>query len=438
MRHTLPIIAMLLPLSAPSQTLPPMVQIHEFPAPATALVDGIALLADSNGAGVRAVSATGTTHIVTTGSVNDFQCESGNCWFAANQDNLSGRLWRTDGTPLGTQLVYENSTAALVLIAVLGGRLYLQIGGLTPRLMELSAAGQRTLFDGWANTLAVSNETAVFSANINFGRMLRIDRDGTLTDLGPYSANTGTTRPAIAIGDTVLFSSGRRLWRHQSGDAGPIEIPGPQHSDPELFTRFGDLVYLRSGARLRVMAPPYMNSTLVPDLGGPSRLQLGAGGLAIVALDAGGFQNAFLVRQPGASVTRLSSFIAGSFEHSPFTSIFGFVGAGVVFGANATVSGPVSISLGREPYYSEGLDGQALLLADLASGLADSNPRNMASDGQRAVFSAGNVWLVGAPLRPVTASPPVAVSVFGQAGRWVLCIVALSIGLFILRQSKTV
>lgn len=394
-----------------------MVQIDDQRAGATALVNGIALLADANNGGLRAASIEGITQLIGTGSIRVIICSVGNCYFSANQSNVSGALWVSDGTPSGTRAIAEFPDGALTVQAVVGDLIYAQLGGTNPGIVEVSTAGVvRVIYSGYSNGDLVANDQVVaFSTNADFGRMIRIDRGAAPVDLGRFVSH-GVSKPAAVIGDTVIFAMetaayGTELWRHRRGDAAPVLIrdftPGPDSSRPDLITPFGDGVYLRISTTAFSLLPPFTDPVQESGLPSPRRFEVGQGRLAFEG-GATGFSDAFLVPAFGSPAVALSQFSAGSFV--PFErEVFGFLESGIVFGANATVTGPISSSLGREPYYADYSGGPAILLADLIPGSADSDPKAMSSDGQRAVFSAAErVWLVGAPLlgaQPLAAQP---------------------------------
>lgn len=132
----------------------------------------------------------------------------------------------------------------------------------------------------------------------------------------------------------------------------------------------------------------------------------------------------------GVAPVRLSFFSQGSF--APYErEIFGFIESGLVFGANATTTATTGGAVGQEPYYADYNGGPAVLLADLVPGNEGSAPAAMASDGERAIFSAAEaIWLVGAPLggqlappEPVPGPGPLVLLLLGVsmlAGVWVL------------------
>lgn len=423
--------------------VPSLTRIHDESVGATALVNGIALLADYNELGLKAASITGVVQLVDVGNVRRFRCNANTCFFGVNQNSGTGKLWRSDGTPGGTRIVADFPDGGITVIALVGEIAYVQVGGSNGRIAEVDASGSvRIIYSGYANGDFVANEqVAAFSTNNNLGRIIRIDRGSTPVDLGRYALNA--ERPVGVVGDTLIFAmetpaTGTELFKHQRGDSAPVLIrefsPGPTGSGPSMITQYGDGFYFQTGIGVFSLAPPFTNPVPVTGFRLSFRMEPKFGRLAIAG-SGGGFQNAFLINSFGGQAVSLSSFTAGRFDDSE-KEVFGFLESGVVYGANATVTGPNSISKGREPYYSDYSGGPAILLADLAPGASDSLPRAMSSDGERAVFSAaGAVWLAGQPLGgPLSLPQPVPLDTY--AGSLMMMLLLLVVGCLYVRAHQ--
>jgi ELWxxDGT repeat protein len=148
----------------------------------------------------------------------------GQLFFAADDGSIGEELWRSDGTPGGTQLVRDISPGT---------------GGSQPR--SLTVAGGKLFFvadDGiHGRELWVSDGTA-------FGTTM-------LLDIMPGPASS-VPQQLTAVGNVVLFSAadpvaGRELWVSDGTPAGTRRLqdiaPGPQPSSPMGFTAAGPLVY---------------------------------------------------------------------------------------------------------------------------------------------------------------------------------------------------
>jgi ELWxxDGT repeat protein len=148
----------------------------------------------------------------------------GQLFFAANDGSIGEELWRSDGTPGGTQLVRDISPGA---------------GSSQPR--SLTVAGGKLFFiadDGvHGRELWVSDGTA-------FGTMM-------LRDIMP-GPDSSVPQQVTAVGTGVLFSaadpvSGRELWVSDGTPAGTRRLqdiaPGALPSSPMGFTVAGPLVY---------------------------------------------------------------------------------------------------------------------------------------------------------------------------------------------------
>ncbi len=387
--------------------VPDIAQLASYPSNVTGLVNGYALLpgALENG-GLISKSGYGTEILLATGATNRIVCNDRVCYFGTISTGpaVPGRLWRTDGTRRGTvQLAsYDNSTVYVLGLA--GSYAYAQIIGTDRRIIEVAVDGSLTsIFQGTPDHFAASEQTVAFVDQAN-RRVTRIDRGSAPLTLDHYVPN-GLDRPVAVIGSTILFagetqSTGVELWLHRTGDLASTLIsdfvPGANGSSPDWLTPFGAGVYFSAASRLYRLEPPFTTPVLeLNNQAWASFLQVGNRGLAFLARGGNGFMDVFLAPSFGAPPINVSGFSAGAFEL--FTEFqFGFIGKAFVFGARAEL---VPTNLGREPYFSGGLAGDALLLADLTPGASDSNPRAMSSDGERALFATANAtWHVGAPL----------------------------------------
>lgn len=283
--------------SSVSLAIPPITQIDDQRADSTALINGIALLANYYAGGLKAVSISGAVQLIDEGHVSGIYCNSSLCFFGASLDSFSGKVWQTDGTPSGTRSIADFPDGAVGVEAIAGDVIYAQVGGLKPRVVEIAADGAvRVIFQGYSNfDLVASQESVAFSTNQNFGRMIRVDRGGVAIDLGRYVSN-GTQKPVALVGDTLIFAmetpaTGTELWRHRRGETTPTLIrdfaPGPVGSFPELITPYENGLYLKTALGMYSLAPPFSNPLPVPSFGVPFRIQVGHEGLAIQAQGGG-------------------------------------------------------------------------------------------------------------------------------------------------------
>jgi len=175
---------------------------------------------------------------------------AGRAYLAADDGNTGREVWRTDGTPEGTEIAIETEpgpASSLVSFRGLAGKLYLALQdpdlGLEPRISDGTAAGTHLLGDLCPGPCSsdplrfspAGNETA-FLARDPDGRyqvwVTDLTADGTmpLTDFaGGVSA--GGSQP-LAVGNFFVFQAndgvtGTELWALPFEGAVPTPPLGP-------------------------------------------------------------------------------------------------------------------------------------------------------------------------------------------------------------------
>lgn len=182
--------------------------------------------------------------------------------FGVNTPELGGELWRTDGTPAGTQLVHDiNPTPT--------------IGGFLGHLVY-HPAHDRIYFTGDDGLNGAELWT---TDGTSAGTMMLVDIEPAVDGSGkPYSGNPREMTP---IGDLFVFSAWkiglqRELWVSDGTPAGTQLLfqfnPDYEGSDPEEFVAFNGLVGFYAfhpgfGRELFVTDGTFDGTTLVRNVG---------------------------------------------------------------------------------------------------------------------------------------------------------------------------
>ena len=188
-----------------------------------------------------------------------FVTVGGVTYFVATDEAHGGELWRTDGTPTGTQLVKDivpgSGSSAPWELTDFGGSLYFVANGTLFRSNGTPGGTTRFRADlkvAAGESLAVHAGRLYFAADDGASGRELWRTDGTdagtsrVADIVPGPAGSDPLR-TLSAGGLLYFTAedaaGRELWRTDGTAAGTLRIldirPGPAWSNPGSFTVAG-------------------------------------------------------------------------------------------------------------------------------------------------------------------------------------------------------
>src|SRR5688572_22467515 len=263
-------------------------------------------------------------------------------YFRANDGVTGIEVWRTDGTPDGTQLLNDvrpGGTGSFpVNITTAGGSLYFHASTSVPTgskvfVSDGTSAGTQLLVDTWP------------AANIGF--------------FGPPAPSNFT-----AYGNQVLFTAsseneGYELWTTDGTSANTRLVkdvhPGVQGSVPVGLTPFAGKIYYAADDKFTPSAPGSPTGFLDREL--------------------------FVTDGTPGGTTRVKDINPGPQPSIPID--FRVMGNQLLFRANDGTNG-------TELWTSDGTEAGTLLLKDINPGSGASNPQHQAVAGNRMFFNANN------------------------------------------------
>lgn len=344
----------------------------------------------------------------------------GTMYFRARDDLTGNELWKTDGTPAGTQMVVEliSGSASGLPTSItngfqaqmlrVGDDLFFSGRDATTGDMELfktdgTAAGTSLVLDiddptqgSFPAMLGTIDDKLLFAATSSAeGRELWIS-DGTeagtqiVADLGLGSVGINPSG-GLVVDEVLYFGASGNLWRSDGTAAGTSPLtqfsgfPGFPLPDPIDLVQLGDELYF--GAQGFFQGNELWKTDGTPG-GTEMVLEINPGlGNGIVAgeLVRSG-DSLFFIATPGTSGAELRKSDGTAAGMVTLASVSGVgydltpLNGGVLFAS--TDSG------GSEPWFSDGTVAGTGRIADLVPGPGGSNPSDFVATGSRAYFSA--------------------------------------------------
>jgi ELWxxDGT repeat protein len=284
-------------------------------------------------------------------------------FYVAATADFVNRLWRTDGTPEGSALIFDPAD-------------------------DEGVTGVATVFDGRIFFTTVTGSETRFYAS-----------DGTAAGTARlFSLPLQLVFGFKAVGDRLLFvgegpNGESDLWVSDGTAAGTRILLTEQGAVPDPFLAFGGTFYFPlSGALWRTDLTPDGTAQVLPSDASPDpyfgldRIVPFAGSLFFIAQTGSPYDNLFgdlvLYRSDGTAVGTTAIKDLGLFDPAAFEPVASVVAGGLLYFVSNDAAH------GQELWRTDGTPAGTLLVADLQPGAGSSLSLELTAYGDRLFFTA--------------------------------------------------